>query len=181
VTIETCSCSDTLKRLRRWNIGLGVLLFMGLLGVTATTWVGRSVKASSADVPDVVTAKRFVLVDDSGQELATLGRETAYNFPGAPLSVKLSMHSVDKLGQFSVELVPGRPPTPGVAGGDGLSLLQLHQDWSGGYSTAGLTANTKLGQVRAASSESYGPISRAVRAVADHQSARVENCMVNCN
>jgi hypothetical protein len=193
ITADTCICSAKLKQLQQWNILLGTALVIGLLGAAVGfIWVHRSFERLAAseikhlnapEIPDVISAKRFVLVDDSGQELATLGRVASRQGTGKPDIVRLSMHSIDNYGQVSLNLLPRIGTT------DGSVWFQLQQSWKFEGSSpaatnyASMAAGPGGGQMRLATDEMYnpsGPIHRALTAKADHQSARVEICMTNC-
>jgi hypothetical protein len=127
-----CSCGKELRLLKNMTMGLAIWSALTtMLGIAL--WASRPTVVRADSAPDVITAKRFVLTDSAGNQLATLGTYVDQASGGKPTVVQFKMSSVDGYASANLTATP-RHGTPGFPPMDGDVQFMLTVKGKGTYS-----------------------------------------------
>ena len=105
MTTTDCKCCKQLRSLKICcALSTGLTLVIGL-----SFWHVTSTAVHADSIPDQITAKRLVIVDNSGNEVVTLGQHPDPNLP----STQLLFTSPDKKTTYSLQVGTGTNPNAG--------------------------------------------------------------------
>lgn len=96
MTATVCKCHEQIRTLKIcFAISLGLIVGLGI-----SIWHKPTTVAHADTIPDQITTKRLVIVDNSGNEVATIGQQPDPNGP----STQLLISSPDKKATYSLRV-----------------------------------------------------------------------------
>jgi hypothetical protein len=146
---STCTCCRDMRALKQLTMCLSLLcIFMAML--VAFAWLKRPNLVRADTIPDELRAKSLIIVDDSGHQLARIGRATDSDFGGVS-TVQLLVSSADGSGTYKLELAERQGHF------DGWVHADMREDLlsSGSIKSGSAGANSSLGTAGGATSVYY--------------------------
>jgi hypothetical protein len=105
MTTTGCKCCHHIRLLKIWaGLSLALIMALGL-----TMWHMAATVAHADSIPDQITTKRLVIVDNAGNEVVTLGQHPDPHEP----STQLLFTSPDKQATYSLQVGTATNPNEG--------------------------------------------------------------------